>query len=205
MKVIFINEEKRDLTEYIEAVRKVDESAMVRGFHVADMYRRIVAKEIANLSYPVLVEDKRIHVKTFGNFEVFIDGVPITSKYNKTRELFAFLIDKNGALADLHEIETALWEGDTGDHISYLKNIRSDMINTLRSFGVEDVVIRQRGRIGIIPDTIESDYFDMLAGKDFAIRNYNGEYMCQYSWAEFTNGILMGIKEEYMTHQGDKN
>ena len=199
MKIILINDEKKDLRDYIEAIKTVDSDVMVRGFRVADVYKNMVTKEIANLSFPVLVEGKRIHAKTFGKFEAYIDGIPVTSKYNKTRELFAFLIDKNGAMADLHEIQTALWEGDTADHTSYLKNLRADMISTLVKGGVGDVVVRQHGRLGIIPDMIDCDYFDMLAGSEAAISRYNGEYMSQYSWAEFTNGILMSIKEEHMS------
>ncbi len=89
MKIILINDEKKDLAEYIEAIKNVDEGVMIRGFRVADAYRDIVTKEIGNLSFPVMVEGKRIHARTFGRFEVYIDGIPVTSKYNKTRELVA--------------------------------------------------------------------------------------------------------------------
>ena len=199
MKIILINDEKKDLAEYIEAIKNVDEGVMIRGFRVADAYRDIVTNEIGNLSFPVMVEGKRIHARTFGTFEVYIDGIPVASKYNKTRELFAYLIDKNGTMADIHEIQTALWEGDTTKHTSYFKNLRADMIATLEAKGVGDVLVRQHGRMGIIPDMIDCDYYDMLSGSERAIRMYNGEYMSQYSWAEFTNGTLMGIKEEYMS------
>ena len=201
MKIILVDNEKQPIGEYIEAIRKVDSTAMVRGFHVDGAYSHIVKKEIANLSFPMLNERRRIHAKTFGQFEAYIDGIPITSKYNKTRELFAFLLDRNGSMADLHEIQSVLWEGDACDHTSYLKNIRADMISTLNKHGMGEVLVRQHGRVGIIPDLIECDYFDMLAGKESAILRYKGEYMSQYSWAEFTNAILMDIKEEYnMTH-----
>ena len=199
MKVIIIDNEKKSVEDYKDAIRREDEAAVVRSFHVDDAYKHIVLEEISHLNFPVLVENKRIHVKSFGQFEVYIDGIPVTSKYNKTRELFAFLVDKNGALASIHEIQASLWE-DGKDHISYLKNLRSDMIATLRESGVEDVLVRQHGRIGIIPDFIECDYYDMLKGKVSAINLYNGEYMSQYSWAEYTNAVLMDIKEEFMMH-----
>ena len=200
MKILIIDNEDKKLQEYVDAIRSLDEESLVRGFHVDGAYKHIVLEEISNLSFPMLVEKKRIHAKTFGQFEVYIDGIPVTSKYNKTRELFAFLLDKNGSLADLHEIQSALWE-DGKDHISYLKNLRADMISTLKERGVEDIVVRQHGRMGIIPDMIECDYFDMLNGEAVSINRYNGEYMSQYSWAEFTNALLMDIKEEYLMYK----
>ena len=202
MKILLIDNEDKKISDYMDAVRSVDEAASVRGFMVADAYKEIVSREIENLSFPILVERKRIHVRTFGNFEVYIDGIPVSSKYNKTRELFAFLIDKNGSLTDTKEIAAALWEGDTADHTSYLKNIRSDMLSTLKEWGEEDVVVRQRGRLGIIPDMIQCDYFDMLAGNESAMIKYTGEYMSQYSWAEYTNGALADIKDAYMKRKG---
>ena len=204
MHIILIDKGKRGLDEYIESIRQTDDLAMVRGLDVNERYKDLVLEEIARLDFPVLVEGKRIHVKTFGKLEVYIDGIPVMSRYNKTRELFAFLVDKNGSMAELHEIQSALWEGDGKDHISYLKNIRSDMIKTLEGFGLGEVIVRQHGRIGIIPDFIECDYFEMLKGKKSAIMRYNGEYMNQYSWAEYTNATLMDIKEEYLLMHGEE-
>ncbi len=203
MHIILIDKGKKELYDYVESLRQFDDKAWVRGFSVSDRYRDLVLDEIAKLEFPVLAEGKRLHVKCFGKFEVYVDGVPLTSKYNKTRELFAYLVDKNGSMAELHEIQSALWEGDRKDHISYLKNIRSDMIKTLEGFGLGDIIVRQRGRIGLIPDLIECDYYDMLIGKKGAIVRYNGEYMSQYSWAEYTNAALMDIKEEYLLHHGE--
>ena len=194
MKIIVIDNESKGAADYIDIIRREDRDAEIRGYNVSDDYSGIVLKEIDRLRFPILTDTKRIHVKTFGQFEVFIDGIPVMSKYNKTRELFAFLVDKNGALSSNHEIMSALWDDDKMRHISYLKNIKSDMIKTLKKFGVDDVIVRQRGRLGIIPDIMDCDYFDMLAGDERAIAKYNGEYMSQYSWAEFTNGMLLDIK-----------
>ena len=38
-----------------------------------------------------------------------------------------------------------------------------------------------------------SDYYRMLDGDDLAKRHYTGEYMIQYSWAEYTNSWLEGL------------
>jgi DNA-binding LytR/AlgR family response regulator len=42
-----------------------------------------VKKELENLRRPVR-NPKRIRIRAFGNFEVYLDGIPINFKYNKT-------------------------------------------------------------------------------------------------------------------------
>ena len=151
-----------------------------------------IRKELEELRHPVKnATGNRVSCKTFGNFEVFVDGKPVDFQYNKSRELFAFLVDRNGALSSIQEIITNLWDDDEPDsHISYLKNVRKDMISTLERLGCQDVVVRQHGRIGILPDLIDCDYFSFLKNDDKVKANYMGEYMNQYSWAEYTNGAL---------------
>ncbi len=151
-----------------------------------------IQKELEELRHPVKnTTGNRVSCKTFGNFEVFVDGKPVDFQYNKSRELFAFLVDRNGALSSIQEIIMNLWDDDEPDsHISYLKNVRKDMISTLERMGCQDVVVRQHGRIGILPHLIDCDYFSFLKNDDKVKANYMGEYMNQYSWAEYTNGAL---------------
>jgi len=50
--------------------------------------------------------------------------------------------------------------------------------------------------LGLVPDMLYCDYFSFLAGAKEVRRNYRGEYMSQYSWAELTHAALdreMGI------------
>ena len=151
-----------------------------------------IRAEMENLRHPVMPpEKKRIRIKTFGNFEVFVDGQPVKSQYNKTKELLAYLVDRNGSLCGNAEIADVLWEEDgIADHNSYLKAIKSDLLSMFEKLGCEDILVRQRGKIGLRPEKVDCDYFDWLAGKPYAINAYRGEYMIQYSWSEFTHGSI---------------
>ena len=80
-----------------------------------------VRKELENLRYPVK-DDKRITIRCFGNFEVFIDSVPVQFKYNRTKELLAYLVDRKGVLCSNGEIMAVLFEDD--DHDNYLRSLR---------------------------------------------------------------------------------
>lgn len=145
-----------------------------------------VRKELENLRYPVK-DDKRITIRCFGNFEVFIDSVPVQFKYNRTKELLAYLVDRKGVLCSNGEIMAVLFEDD--DHDNYLRSLRKDLLDTFSSSGINDVFVQQRGKLGIVPSRVKCDYFDWCDGKRIG-NQYRGEYMMQYSWAEDTNALL---------------
>ena len=157
-----------------------------------------VQNELAHLRYEMSESGNgRLFVRTFGNFEVYQDGRPLHFQYNKTKELFAYLIDRKGAVCSLQEIAAVLWEDEEAgkSHISYLKNMRMDLISTLRKHGAEDVILRKRGGLAVIPEKLDCDYFYFLEHGNDGNRScrYTGEYMTQYSWGEYTLGQLERI------------
>jgi len=67
--------------------------------------KEAVYRALENLRNPIQVKsDKRVRVQTFGNFEVFVDGNPVLFTRSKTKELFAYLISRKGALCTHKEI-----------------------------------------------------------------------------------------------------
>ena len=70
-----------------------------------------VQVEIDNIK-GIRQNQKPLAVKCFGNFEVYAKGEKLTFKRSKTKELFAFLVDRNGAGVTVAEIGVALWEND---------------------------------------------------------------------------------------------
>lgn len=42
----------------------------------------------------------------------------------------------------------------------------------------------------IVPDKLDCDYYRFLRGDAAAVNQYRGDYLPQYSWAEFRNGEL---------------
>jgi two-component SAPR family response regulator len=145
-----------------------------------------VRKEIQNLRYPVA--QRKIKIRTFGNFEATVDGKPIDFKYRKAKEMLAYLIDRNGASCSVGEMTVSLFE--EGGHDAYFKSIRKDLIDTLSNLGFEDALLLQRGMLGLNRDLIDCDYFDYLDGKLSLKSAYHNEYMSQYSWAEITHAEL---------------
>ena len=153
-----------------------------------------IRKELGALRFPVEeVQPKPLRVRTFGNFEVYCGETPLHFQYSKTKELFAYLIDRKGSMCNINEAAGVLWPEDDQGHTSYLKNLRTDLMQVLREHGYEDALIRQRGCIGIALDKVECDYYVFLGDYPKHKYLYQGEYMSQYSWAEFTNATLQNM------------
>lgn len=140
----------------------------------------------------VTQKQEELSVKCFGYFEVFWQGKPLMFSRKQTKELLAYLVDRRGDVCTSEEIALAIWEDE-----SNLKNLKaririliSDLRQTLKQIGKEDLLIRRSGRVAILADQLDCDYYRMLKGDMDALNSYEGEYMLQYSWAEMTAGLL---------------
>ena len=151
-----------------------------------------VKKELDNLRRPVQ-DSKRVRIRAFGNFEVYLDGYPVSFKYSKTKEMLAYLVDRKGALCTNGEIMAILFEDDNG-HEAYFRSLRKDLTDALELAGCGEILSQQRGRIGIIPELVDCDYFNWCSGKRSGANAFQGEYMTQYSWGEYTNAMLINQK-----------
>ena len=153
------------------------------GYIVKPFSKKDVEKSLKNLLFPVKNAISRYFARTFGNFDFFVDGVPLKFKREKTKELLAYLVDRRGAVCSPREISVALWESDKLD---YLRQLTKDLSETLKSVGAENIFVKKFKEYYIVPQLFDCDYYDFLAGKDSAKDAFRGEYMSQYSWAEDT-------------------
>lgn len=152
-----------------------------------------VRRELDDLRHPAANGSrKRVFAQTFGNFELFVDDRPVEFKYNRTKEMVALLINNRGAQTSNGEIIGSLWEddGDPEKKASYLSNLRQDLQNTFKKLQITDIIVKQRGSLGIAVNRIECDLFDWLEKKKQSKYHYMGDYMNQYSWAEYLHAEL---------------
>ena len=142
-----------------------------------------IKEEIEALRYPILLKsEKKLQVKCFGNFEVFHDGEPVKFTYQKSKELFAYLIDREGSAININELNAILWEED---HSSYLRNLVADIQKTLKSINASEVFIKRHNGCYIDVNKVDCDAYEYKKNNPDAIRMYRGEYMIQYSWPIF--------------------
>ena len=50
-----------------------------------------------------------IYIRTFGYFDVFVNGTPIAFRHEKAKELLAVLVDRRGGYVTAREIIACLW------------------------------------------------------------------------------------------------
>lgn len=99
-----------------------------------------IERELSELRYQIeLPSRKKVYIRTFGDFEVFdSEGRPLKFRYKKTKELLAYLVDRKGALCSMQECMEILWgDEDAGSHVSYIKNLRTDLRDAFEKLDAE--------------------------------------------------------------------
>ena len=158
------------------------------GYLMKPISKEDVQKEIDNIK-GVRNKEKRLEVKCFGNFEVYAKGERVVFKRSKTKELLAFLVDRNGAGMTAKQICAVLFPygSDDNKNVAYLRQLVLDLKSTLKAFGAEDVFRHETPYYRIDTNLIKCDYFSYLENKK---PEFLGEYMAQFSWAEETCAML---------------
>lgn len=140
---------------------------------------------------------RRVSIRTFGYFNVLIDGQPVAFQHEKAKELLALLVDRQGKYVSASEIISCLWEdepvndntrGRCRKAVFYLKE-------TLAQYGLEELIeSTSKGYRRIRTELIDCDLFRYLNGEPAYVRAFRGAYMTDYSWAEATLTSLMYAK-----------
>ena len=153
------------------------------GYLLKPVKAEKIKEEIEALRYPVSIRGgKKIQIKCFGNFEIFYNGEPVRFSYKKSKEAFAYLVDREGSAINVNELNAILWEED---HPSYLRNLIADIQQTFKNLGCEDVFVKRYNECFINVDNVDCDAYEYKKGNPNAIRMFRGEYMNQYSWPIF--------------------
>lgn len=139
---------------------------------------------------------RQVYVRTFGHFDVFVDGKPLCFSRQKSKEILAYLVDRQGGFATVDQIVAALWEDRAGEasvracYQTAFKDLRKD----LERAGVGDILLCSRNQKAIDTSAVKCDYYDLLSGDQRALESFPGQYMEEYSWAEVTNAHCNALK-----------
>ena len=158
------------------------------GYLMKPISAEDVQAEIDNIK-GMRQKEKMLTVKCFGNFEVYAQNEKVVFKRLKSKELFAFLVDRNGAGMTAKQICAVLFPDDTDDakNAAYLRQLVLDLKNTLKTVGAQNVLCHETPCYRVDTSLIRCDYVTYLETGKPAFR---GEYMTQYSWAEETCAML---------------
>ena len=141
---------------------------------------------------------KRVSIRTFGRFGVFLDGNALVIHSKNSLELLALLVDRRGGAVSAESAFPVLFEGDVYSENSSSK-YRKALINLekdLQENGASDIIRRDGRFVNLCTDRVDCDLFRFMDGDPEAVMQFNGEYMSQYSWGEYTLGYLVRRKAE---------
>ena len=167
------------------------------GYLIKPITAEGVKRELENLRRPVR-EEKKLKAIAFGNFQILYGDEHVKFKYQKTKEMLAYLVDRKGAMCSTGELMAVLFDDD--DHNAYYQRLRSDLRSVFASIGCESLIVQQKGLLGVAVDQVDCDYYDYLNGKTDLGKVYHGEYMIQYSFAEVTNAELFAKSQKLSKH-----
>lgn len=168
-------------------------SVSASGYLLKPVDAAAVQKALGELRHPVQAQAmSRVRIQCFGSFGVFVDGKPLLFTRAKVRELLAYLVHKRGAAASTAEIATILWEDkeNTRSVQSQTRTVIAQLMQCLKAAGIGDIVHKAWNSIAIDVAKVACDYYQMLGGNVEALNAYTGEYMNDYSWAEFMIGQI---------------
>lgn len=123
-----------------------------------------------------------LYIQTFGMFNVFYNGTPVNFKVKKSLELLAYLIDSGGTCTR-RDLTSVLYEDKEEDNaVRYFKAAVRCLIDTLAEIGMDNIIIRGFNSYSVDKSKISCDLYEFLTGN---VNLFRGEYMSQYTWAEY--------------------
>lgn len=136
---------------------------------------------------------KKVYIRTFGYFDVFVDGAPIAFRSQKAKELFALLVDRKGGFVSSEEAIGFLWEDEPLSSVVFARyrKIALRLKNILEEYDILDIIEVSDGKRRLIVEKTGCDYYDYLSGKEEYATLFKGSYLMNYSWGERTLGELM--------------
>ncbi len=154
--------------------------------------RSVIVSALNRAKLLVKRMEPRVFIKTFGNFDVFVDGKPIKFSSSRAKELLAYLVDRNGNVVSSAEGFSVLWEDKdySESSASGYRKVLARLHATLKQEGIEDILYSFPHGRALNKSKVQCDYYSLLEGSTDFLRAWNGEYMSNYSWAEYTLASL---------------
>lgn len=139
-------------------------------------------------------ESKRVSIRTFGYFDVFVGEKPIAFRNKKSKELFALLVDRRGGYISSEEAISFLWEDEPVSPVTLARyrKVALRLKNILEEYGISEVVESVDGKRRIVTEKVQCDLYDYLSGKEEYAQLFKGSYLTNYSWGENTLAELTG-------------
>ena len=139
----------------------------------------------------------KITIRTFGFFDVFVDGEAVMFKNAKEKELLALIVDRNGGIVTTEEAITYLFDGinDVRTKTKYRK-VAMFLQRTLELYGISNIIRSAKGNRSLDTSLVECDYYEFLKGNPKYRELFGDAYMSGYDWANETLNMLFAMTSD---------
>ena len=216
---LVVDEDQEKVSEFLKVFKETqkerlefrasDKNGNVRNYHGEFLFidsgsmlfccRELEERETGELSYmdESVSGNGKIYIRTFGGFDVFVNGRAIPFSSKKAKELLALLVDRRGGFVTSNEAISFLWEdASMGESTRRrFRKVVSELRKTLAAYGIEEILIRINQESRINREQIQCDLYQYLEEGEEYKHLFKGEYMKNYSWAECTLGGLVNKEE----------
>ena len=136
--------------------------------------------------------EAHIRARTFGSFDLLVDGKAVAFRQAKCKELLAYLIDRQGGSVTRSEAFSVQWEDRMYDRgmQKQLDVIVRSLRETLEAHGAGEILEMKKGTLRIRPEAVSCDAWRFFRGDPEAVNAYRGEYMNGYSWGADTEAYM---------------
>lgn len=160
-------------------------------YYMLKPYRSEDVKDVLERTRLLLKRQrKRVQIRTFGRFDVFIDEKVVPFRNAKAKELLALCVEHKGGNVQIEEAIDKLWE-DSPLTVNVKTRYRKAVayLNALfAEYRMPDIFESSYGTCHINRDKVECDYYEFLTSNEKT--QFYGEFMHEYSWAEETAAWL---------------
>lgn len=130
----------------------------------------------------------KVQIRTFGHFDVFVDGQPLAFPHEKAKEMLAVLVNRRGGFVTTAEMVSYLWENEPLSKAvqSRCRQVASRLKRILEENDVVGIIETVNGRRRIIPEKVDCDFFHYMNKEPDSEHLFFGSYMTNYGWSEMT-------------------
>lgn len=166
------------------------------GYVLKPYTREEIHKELEKAARIRSLPQKRVEIKTIPSFVILVDEEVMHFDRAKPEELLALLVDRADAGITAGEAIACLWPGRLADEStqSLYRMTFHRLMAVLKEAGISYIVRSEGRKRYIVREQVDCDLYRIFDGDTEKLKDYDGEYMREYSWAESNNARLSGMK-----------
>ena len=169
------------------------------GYVLKPYTREDICQELSKAARILPPQPVRVRIQTIPTLLVEVDGKALHFSGRKTAELLALLVDRAGTGVSTGEAISCLWPDRPNNQntAALMRMTAMRLMETLRRVGAEQIIGVGSREKWIVRDQVDCDLYRILGREPQAMRDYSGEYLREYWWAEGTNARLTQITGWY--------